>query len=184
MWQPDIALFYVFNATAATPAWVLALARFASGVLPGLLLTALLLVFATGSLPLRRTVLQALLSVAVTWCLVHLVRTLVPFPRPAELGLGIQWIEHGARPGFPSMHSATAFALAGTLLLRRTYLPATAAATLAAVVIAWSRVCLGVHFPTDVFAGMLTGLFCATLVAWTWRVAERTGSRAAAPLAP
>lgn len=183
MWQPDITLFYAINATAATSPWVLALARFASGVLPGVLLVLLLMVLAGGSQQLRRTVLQALCSVAVAWCMVHLVRALVPFPRPVELGLGTQWIEHGLRPGFPSMHSATAFALAGTLVLRRTPTLA-AAATLAAILIAWSRVCLGVHFPTDVLAGMLTGLFCAILVASTWRMVKRASSRDATSLAP
>ena len=160
MWPADIALFHTINATATTPSWVLVLANFASNVLPGLMLGALFLALVWGPSSRRRTVLQALLSVALAWCVVHLVRELLPFPRPAQLGMGMQWIEHGARPGFPSMHSATAFALAGTLVLRRTPTLA-AAATLAAILIAWSRVCLGVHFPSDVLAGVLTGLIAA-----------------------
>ncbi len=183
MWSSDIALFYVLNATAATPAWVLALARFASGVLPGVIVGLLLLGLVVGPRSLRRSVLQALGSLAVAWCIVHVGRALVPFPRPAELGLGIQWIPHGVKPGFPSMHSATAFALAFSLLLCRSDALA-GVATLAAVLIAWSRVCLGVHFPSDVLAGMVTGLLSATLVAIAWRTVERTKSTTPAPLKP
>ena len=172
MWPADIALFHTINATATTPSWVLVLANCASNVLPGLMLGALFLALVWGPSSRRRTLLQALLSVAVAWCLVHLVRALLPFPRPAELGLGTQWIEHGARPGFPSMHSATAFALAGALLFRRASFLAAGALVLA-VLIAWSRICLGVHFPSDVLAGMLTGLLSASLVAGTWGLLER-----------
>ena len=181
MWQVDIALFQTLNATATTPAWVVELARLASAVLPGLLLGALLLALVCGAPALRRTVLQALLSVAVAWCLVHLMRALLPFPRPAALGLGIQWIEHGARPGFPSMHSATAFALGGALLFRRAFFLAAGALLLAAL-IAWSRVCLGVHFPSDVLAGMLTGLLSASAVAATYALLERPRNTATAHL--
>ena len=181
MWPADIALFHTINATATTPSWVLVLAKFASDVLPGLMLGALFLALVWGPSSRRRTVLQALLSVALAWCVVHLVRELLPFPRPAQLGLGMQWIEHGARPGFPSMHSATAFALGGALLFRRAFFLA-AGALLLAVLIAWSRVCLGVHFPSDVLAGMLTGLFCASVVAAAWRLLDRTRNTAQAPL--
>ena len=177
----DITLFHVLNASASTPAWVVGLARLASAVLPGLLLGALLLALVWGPQGLHRTVLQALLSVALAWCVVHLVRALVPFPRPAELGLGMQWIEHSARPGFPSMHSATAFALGGALLFRQAFLLATGALLLA-VLIAWSRICLGVHFPSDVLAGMLTGLLSASAVAAAWRLLERPRDSAQAPL--
>ena len=38
--------------------------------------------------------------------------------RDLQLGIGVQWIEHAARAGFPSMHVANAAALAGSLTLR------------------------------------------------------------------
>jgi hypothetical protein len=50
MWLPDIALFHALNAGPQTPGWVLSLARFASDILPALMVSSafLLLVPARG----------------------------------------------------------------------------------------------------------------------------------------
>ncbi|KAB2898663.1 MAG: phosphatase PAP2 family protein [Burkholderiaceae bacterium] len=150
----DIAAFHALNAGAGTPAAVIDLARWISSGLPlvgaGLLAGAL----AAGSRSTRRAVALGLASLLLTWCVVSAIRWSFPMPRPAQLGLGMQWIDQGARAGFPSMHTATAFALAMGLTLGRLRLAA-ALAWLCAVAMAWSRVCLGVHFPSDVIAGAL-----------------------------
>ncbi len=168
----DIALFHALNASAQTPAWVLALARFSSAVLPALVVAAVLLGLVLGRRALRWTMLQVLFSLGLSWCLVHAVRWLLPMPRPAELGLGMQWIEHAQNAGFPSMHSSAVFAFLAALLWCRSYRLA-AVALLPVLLIAWSRICLGVHFPSDVLAGLLTGGLAATLVAWPFRATTR-----------
>ena len=61
------------------------------------------------------------------------------------------------------MHVAGAAALAASLALRPVRgLTWLAAAVTAAMV--WSRVCLGVHFPSDVLAGLLTGGLAAAAI--------------------
>ena len=62
-------------------------------------------------------------------------------------------------PSFPSGHTAASFASAAVLWLRRSafFRPALVLAAL----IAFSRLYLFVHFPTDVMAGILLGLCCA-----------------------
>lgn len=62
-------------------------------------------------------------------------------------------------PSFPSGHTAASFASAAVLWLRRSafFQPALVLAAL----IAFSRLYLFVHFPTDVMAGILLGLCCA-----------------------
>ena len=105
---------------------------------------------------------------AVAWVACRLIRWGLPMPRPVQLGMGHQWIHHGASASFPSMHAAGAFALAMGINLgvarRRQWLIVTT--WLLATSVAISRVVLGVHFPSDVLAGMLTGAASATLV---WR---------------
>jgi undecaprenyl-diphosphatase len=65
---------------------------------------------------------------------------------------------------FPSGHTCAAFAAAGIWL--RT-LPKRAfgiAAVLAAAIMGFSRMYVGLHYPTDVLAGMFVDLFCAFLI--------------------
>ena len=42
----------------------------------------------------------------------------------------------------------------------------------AVLLIGWSRICLGVHFPSDILAGALVGTLCAGLVLAGWRSAH------------
>lgn len=60
---------------------------------------------------------------------------------------------------FPSMHSAASLTLYGTLALfvRRNFM--TIIAVLMPLMIGLSRIMLGVHYPTDILAGWLIGLF-------------------------
>ncbi|WP_300684061.1 phosphatase PAP2 family protein [Acutalibacter sp. 1XD8-36] len=68
---------------------------------------------------------------------------------------------------FPSGHSCASFAAATTIFLKDKR-PGTAALALAAL-IAFSRVVLFVHYPTDVLAGSLLGVLCALAAAYGYR---------------
>ncbi len=154
----DMPIFLALNATAQTPAPVLALARVASSWVPWVF--AALLVLGLLHPRLRRGALVCVAGLLLTWCAVHAIRWALPMPRPAALGVGVQWVEHGLRPAFPSMHAAGSFAVArclGSLAPRRVAV----CAWLAALLVAWSRICLGVHFPSDVLAGAAVGAGCA-----------------------
>jgi undecaprenyl-diphosphatase len=67
-----------------------------------------------------------------------------------------------ADPSFPSDHAAAAFAIAFAVLAlwRR----AGVLFLVAAALIATSRVALGMHYPSDVAAGMVVGWLSATVV--------------------
>jgi undecaprenyl-diphosphatase len=169
----DLALFSLINAGAATPRWLIHLAAFISDVLPALLAGA----FALGALFVRawrRPLLLGLLSLLLAWLVVTLLRSAIQVPRPASLGLGTQWASQGLRPGFPSMHATASFAFAMALAFARLRVPALVLC-LVALLVAWSRVFLGLHFPSDVLAGALLG----SLLAWAVeRAARRSPARA------
>jgi len=158
----DIALFHAINADASTLPSVVTAARWISQQLPIAMGGVLAGCLVVGSPTQRRELTLALVSMALAWVGVQLLRYAIAAPRPAQLGIGIQWVEHAARAGFPSMHAAGAFALAASLQASRTTRGLARLGWAAAFAIAWSRVCLGVHFPSDVLAGMLAG----TLSAW------------------
>ncbi len=63
------------------------------------------------------------------------------------------------RYSFPSAHSVTSFAAAAGLFMWNKR--AGAAALALAAVIAFSRIYLYVHFPTDILAGAVLGVLCA-----------------------
>jgi undecaprenyl-diphosphatase len=71
-------------------------------------------------------------------------------------------VAHAADSSFPSDHATLAFAVAGGLFAVG---PGWGWPTLAfAAVVAFSRVFVGVHWPSDVVAGALLGLLCAGTV--------------------
>lgn len=163
MLELDLAVFHLVNADATTAPAVLTAARWISQQLPIAAGGALLGGLFFGNPGQRRAIAQALVSMAVAWISVQWLRHAVPAQRPAQLGMGVQWIEHAARAGFPSMHAAAAAALAASLA-RRPVAGLGALAVASAALMMWSRVCLGVHFPSDVVAGLLTGMLAAAAV--------------------
>lgn len=101
------------------------------------------------------------LSVAGAAGIMQLVKQVMRRARPAL------WVSPAPERdyGFPSGHSlgATSFGLAASLLCWRTRwrYPVAALATVYAALIGFSRMYLGVHYPSDVLAGWTAG------VAWT-----------------
>ncbi|MCR4896590.1 MAG: phosphatase PAP2 family protein [Lachnospiraceae bacterium] len=61
---------------------------------------------------------------------------------------------------FPSGHTASSFACAYVILRMATKKAAAVPALVLAALIAFSRLYVGVHYPTDVLAGMVWGVLC------------------------
>lgn len=157
----DNALFLWLNATAASPAWLVPLARLVSVDLPQWLVAGLLGALIVGDAGMRRLVLRVLLAMAIAWILARVGQRFFHASRPFVLGLGRLWLPHGDSPGFPSTHATVAFAFAFAIMASvRGAAHATlarAAALAAACAIGWSRICLGLHFPSDILVGVVVG---------------------------
>ena len=162
MQRIDAALFGLFNAGLSAPGWGIRFAIFASDVLPTVLALAIALIAAFDR-RWRHALVTALISVLAVWLIVNAMRSQIPIQRPAFYGLGIQWVPQGVRPGFPSLHAAGTFAAAFSLWCLPWRTPMAAALALAAVV-AWSRVYLGLHFPSDVIAAAMLGALVSIVV--------------------
>ena len=93
---------------------------------------------------------------------VRLVKPLVGRVRPCRALENVQ-APAGCGPGqsFPSAHATNAFALATSagLLLPSAWIWLLPIAT----GVAWSRISLGVHYPSDILAGAVLGVFLALL---------------------
>ncbi len=99
---------------------------------------------------------------------VALLKNAVCRPRPFVLNEAVQIIVN--KPGgysFPSGHSMVAFACATVIFLN--HRRAGIAALVTAALTAFSRMYLYVHFPTDVIAGMLLGIFTGAVVQYLFK---------------
>lgn len=128
----------------------------------------LVVLAACGVLLRRRPLLGAAvaggLSAALALTIGVVVSTVVDRARPFVTHPSIHdFLHHAPDASFPSDHATAAFAIAGALALRlpRVGVPA----LVAAVVLAFGRVALGVHYPSDVLTGALLGLACAAALA-------------------
>lgn len=83
-------------------------------------------------------------------------------PRPAAVLDFLHIIgETRLSHSFPSGHAATAFLLAGLIVLATRQLSVQLTVIGVALMVAMSRVMVGAHWPVDVVMGAFVGLFCA-----------------------
>ena len=135
----------------------------------GVVLFALLLVAgylmarSSGSLPRVAAALWAAGGMGVALALNQLIAHAADEPRPfVALPNVLTLVRHSADPGFPSDHAVMAGAVAAGLYFVSRLLGWIAAA--AAIVIAFARVYIGVHYPQDVLAGLALGAVVALLL--------------------
>ncbi|ODV06672.1 MAG: hypothetical protein ABT20_12865 [Rubrivivax sp. SCN 70-15] len=167
-------MFALINAPANPARWTLTLALAVAQGLIWLVPLALSLAWLRGGAETRRELLQMLLVALLALGVGQLVTRFWPQPRPFALHLGHQFMAHADDPGFPSDHVTVFWSLAvaalGTLGCRR-WAPVL---LVLGLLVGWSRVYLGVHFPLDVLG--------AAPVALAGVLVERLLRRPLAPL--
>ena len=131
----------------------------------------------------RKTGMLALLALAFSYLINNLLlKNLIARTRPYEVIAGLHTLIGAQRDySFPSGHTAASFASVVALFMageRKLWKPA----LLLAVLIAFSRLYLYVHYPTDVLGGLILGLIAGYLGSRLvlWLMAKRENCRAAA----
>jgi membrane-associated phospholipid phosphatase len=95
-----------------------------------------------------------------------ILKNLVARPRPWLVVDGLLPLMSPPDPNsFPSGHTCAAFAFAGTMCRGLKWRWAKVTAVMAALLMGFSRLYVGLHFPTDVLMGMCVGLLCSQ-AAW------------------
>ncbi|MEF2548888.1 undecaprenyl-diphosphatase [Aurantimonas sp. E1-2-R+4] len=122
----------------------------------GILPVVLIVLWLRGGPAGRQTAITATLAAGVALAIAGAISFLFYFPRPFAIGLAPNLLAHVADSSLPSDHAAVMSAVAIALLFaaRRLLGVLVAVATLA---VGAARVALGVHFPSDILAGILVG---------------------------
>lgn len=116
----------------------------------------------------------------ITWVLGTIVNVIIKFSvdreRPFyEYPKLVEKLSTGGSPSFPSGHTAEAVSVAIAILLVYSHRKLSSTVVIIwALMVAYSRMCLGVHFPSDVLAGIGIGIFSAGLSLYiTERIAKQ-----------
>ena len=131
--------------------------------IPGILL---IVALATKNTALRRNALLLLIPVAISAVVANILKYTIDLPRPFEVYHFIKQLSVGGSPTFPSGHTsdAFAFATAASLVYRKWFI--IIPCIIWAVLVGYSRMYLGVHFPSDVLGGALVGAISSSVYYW------------------
>lgn len=150
----DQHLFELINASPGTASLRVAMAIALASWLIYLLPIAMVVAWVRGNHAARRELLLALLAVTLALCLAQVMALIWPQPRPFALHLGTQHLDHSSDPGLPSDHVTVFWSLAFAMLRTRTYALWSFPLMALGLLVGWSRVYLGVHFPLDILAAL------------------------------
>ena len=170
----ELSLLYAIPRTAALDSFFLAVTKIAGsyGHL-WLIAAAVLLIF--------RKTRKAGVAVLIAYAAVFLLgqyglKNLISRPRPCQVDLDFALlVDRPSSSSFPSTHSAWAFGAATAVFMQHKKLGI--AALTAAALIAFSRMYLFLHFPTDVLAGIALGIGLGVLAnritGLIWKAADK-----------
>jgi undecaprenyl-diphosphatase len=159
----DRSLFDLVAASPATAVGLLGVSIFIADYFIVFVPIGLVLKWIAGGTEDRTVAVSAILAAVVSLAAAGAVSLLIMHPRPFMDGLAPNILNHSADSSMPSDHATVVFAVAFSLLFagsRRLGIAMLAVA----ILVGWSRVFLGVHYPIDIAAGALLGAASAMLV--------------------
>ena len=154
-------LFYLINATPASPEWMIDFATFLAKDLISIVpvLAAVLWLWGPRSQvkAQRQLVIKVAMALGVSVLVSYILGHAFPHDRPFVDHVGYTFLHHAPDDSFPSDHGTVIFTFALAFLCWHRLWSGSLLMVLA-VVIAWSRVYLGVHWPLDMLGGLLAGM--------------------------
>lgn len=169
--QLNYGLFYLINATPASPEWMIDIATFFAKDLISIVPVLAVILWLWGPrnqvIAQRQLVIKVAMALAVSVLMSFALGHLFPHDRPFVAHAGYTFLHHAPDDSFPSDHGTVIFTFALAFLFWHR-LWSGALLMVVAAAIAWSRVYLGVHWPLDMVGGFLVGLMGCVSAAILW----------------
>jgi undecaprenyl-diphosphatase len=161
----DLRLFQAIHPSLQPSPEMIYVARaFADGPLIVMEVSLAVMIF----LPRTRSVaLRAAVAVACALTLNAFIGVVWERSRPFAAGAGQAWVSHAANGSFPSHHLTAQWVVAGVLLLDRRTRVWGLLFGLLGLPMAWARIYLGVHYPSDMMGAFAMGAL-AMIICWAW----------------
>lgn len=110
------------------------------------------------------TIMRAFLSTILAWPIIAtIIGKIVLRPRPFQTGGVQELIFHRPTYSFPSDHAAALFAVSLSFYLSG-YKKLSYIMFAASITICFFRIATAIHWPTDIFAGIIVGLASAIII--------------------
>lgn len=152
MWNQH--LFLMLNASADPAGWLVAFACVAANS-PDVLVPAVLVGLWIWGPPAQRGALLAVAGGVLVGLGINQGLGALWFePRPFMAGIGHTWLAHAPDNSFPSDHATFVWSLGAGLIFTGAARRWGTAVCAYGVLVAWSRVYVGVHFPIDMVAAV------------------------------
>lgn len=161
----NLFLFSLINAAPGLAGWRLHGAIFAAEWVILVVPIGLVLMWSNGA-GQREAAVRALLAAVVALTMSKLIGLVWFHPRPFMLEIGQHFLHHAPDSSFPSDHGTSMFSVALALALSRLREARRCGLGLLAlaVVVAWARVFLGVHWPLDMVGALVVSSLAAAFV--------------------
>lgn len=121
----------------------------------------------------RRSCRRDILQVGITLFIAALfgwgIKQAIHRERPFRSFSNVEKLTTGGSPSFPSGHTLEAFAVATSISLLTRRRQIRILVLLWACLVGYSRLALGVHYPSDVLGGMVSGILIATFINYAFR---------------
>lgn len=163
----NLQLFHSINAPITASSLDIYFGIFMANDTLYLLIVGLLMTWFLGRYTSKALVLQAIITTIIALLIGYVVSLIFPHPRPFVIDVGQTLIPHAATASFPSNHMLIFSSIALCYLFAKQTKIGVALLTLA-LMVAWARIYVGVHFPLDMLGGFIIAMLTNLMVIQLW----------------